>query len=445
MAGGETNSSASVAMWWNNFNDPELNSLIERAVKSNLDLMIAAARVREARAQYRVTSADLWPTVGTSASYERQRQSKNQPIIGAFPLPKSLPFENNVYQAGFDASWEIDVFGGTRRATEAARAEVAGAEFGRRDTLVTLLGEVARNYVEARGYQRQLTIARQNIKAQEEALDITQNRFTNGLTSNLDVQQAATLLATTRAEIPTLETSLQTSIHRLGVLLAQPPGALLTELSAIQPIPAAPPEVPVGLPSDLLLRRPDVQRAERELAAATAQIGVAKADLFPKFSLTGAAGFQSVSVSDWFTSGSKFWSLGPTVQWNVFDAGRIRANVKVKNARQEQALASYEKTVLASFEDVENALVAYAKEQVRRRSLEDAVKSSQESLRLANQLYSNGLANFINVLDAERSLYQAQDQLVQSDRTVSTNLISLYKALGGGWEMESRLADARGN
>ena len=444
LTGGETDSSASVAMWWNNFNDPELDSLVERAVKSNLDLKIAAARVREARAQYQVTSADLWPTVGTSASYERQRQSKHQPIIGGFPLPAGLPFDNNVYQAGFDASWEIDVFGGTRRATQAAKAEVSGAEFGRRDTLVTLLGEVARNYVEARGFQRRLAIARQNIKAQEESLAITQTRFTNGLVPNLDVQQAATLLATTRAEIPTLETALQTSIHRLGVLLAQPPGALLTELSTVAPIPAPPPEVPVGLPSDLLLRRPDVRRAERELAAATAQIGVAKADLFPKFSLTGAAGFQSVSAGDWFTSGSKFWSLGPTVQWNIFDAGRIRANVKVKNARQEQALASYEKTVLASFEDVENALVAYAKEQVRRRALEDAARSSQESLRLANQLYSNGLANFINVLDAERSLYQVQDQLVQSERAVSANLISLYKALGGGWEMESRLADARG-
>src|SRR6267154_279276 len=170
LTGGETESSASVAMWWNNFNDSELNSLIERAVKSNLDLKIAAARVREARAQYQVTSADLWPTVGTSASYERQRQSKNQPIIGGFPLPAGLPFDNNVYQAGFDASWEIDVFGGTRRATEAAKAEVASAEFGRRDTLVTLLAEVARNYVEARGDQRQLTIARQNIKAQEESL-----------------------------------------------------------------------------------------------------------------------------------------------------------------------------------------------------------------------------------------------------------------------------------
>jgi NodT family efflux transporter outer membrane factor (OMF) lipoprotein len=218
------------------------------------------------------------------------------------------------------------------------------------------------------------------------------------------------------------------------VLLGRPPGALLSELTNQTPIPAAPPQVPVGLPSELLLRRPDVQQAERQLAAATAGIGIARADLFPKFFLTGAAGYESVSAGDWFAGGSRFWSLGPTVQWKIFDAGRIRANIKVQNARQEQALAQYEKTVLSSFEDAENALVGYAKEQVRRRSLEDAVKSSRETLRLANQLYSNGLANFINVLDAERSLYQAEDQLVQSDHAVSENLISLYKALGGGWD-----------
>jgi outer membrane protein, multidrug efflux system len=441
LPGGETNGSAAVAAWWKNFNDPELDSLIERAVKSNPGLKMAMARVREARAQYRLTSADFWPTVGASGSYERQLQSKNQPIIGALPLPASVPFEYNLYQAGFDASWEIDVFGGKRRATEAAKAEVASAEFGRRDTFVTLLGEVARNYVEARAYQRRLTIAQQDITAQEEDLAITQDRFKHGLASDLDAQESATLLATTRAEVPSLESSLQISIHRLGVLLGQPPGALEMELSSAAPIPAAPPEVPVGLPSELLLRRPDVQQAERQLAAATALVGVATADLFPKFSLTGALGYESVSASDWFAGGSRFWSLGPTVQWNIFDAGRIRANIKVQDARQEQALAYYEKTVLASFEDVENALVGYAKERVRHRSLEDAVKSSQESLRLANQLYANGLANFINVLDAERSLYQTQDQLVQSELVISSDLIALYKALGGGWE-ENNLTPA---
>jgi NodT family efflux transporter outer membrane factor (OMF) lipoprotein len=435
LAGGETNSAAATAAWWKNFHDSELDSLIERAASSNLDLRIAQARVREARAHYRMTSADFWPTIDASGSYARQRESKNQPLVGPGDhLPLGVPFENSFYQSGFDASWEIDVFGGTRRAVESAKAQVAATQFGEREVLVTLLGEVARNYVEARGYQRRLEIARDNIRAQEQSLAIVQNRFTNGLTSDLDAQQASTVLATTRAVVPALETALAASIHRLGVLLGQTPASLETELSVVAPIPAVPPTVPVGLPSELLLRRPDVALAERQLAAATANIGIAKADLFPKFYLTGVAGYQGVSADDWFTSGSRFWSAGPSVQWRIFDAGRIRANIQVQTARQEQALANYENTTLSAFEDVENALTAYAKEQIRRQQLEAAVKSSEESLHLANQLYANGLANFINVLDAERSLYQAQDALVQSDRTISANLIALYKSLGGGWE-----------
>jgi NodT family efflux transporter outer membrane factor (OMF) lipoprotein len=446
MVGGETNLEPSIASWWKNFHDPQLDSLIERAVSSNHDLQIAGARVREARALYRISSSELWPTLDAGGSYARQRQSKNQPLLGSLPLPSGIPFDNNVYQAGFDASWEIDVFGGNRRAVEAGKAELAAAEFGRRNVLVTLLGEVARNYVELRGCQRRLEIATNNLKTQEEALALTQDRFNKGLTSDLDVQQATTLLANTRAVVPILETGIQDYIHRLGVLMGQPPEALVAELSEHAPIPSAPPEVPVGLPSELLRRRPDIQLAERQLAASTARIGVATADLFPKFSLTGIAGYEGTSASDWFSGGSKFWSLGPTVQWRVFDAGRIRANIRVQNARQEQALASYEQTVLLSFEDVENSLVAYAKEQIRRRSLEEAVTSSEDSLHLANQLYSNGLASFINVLDAERSLYQAQDALVQSDKAVTQDLISIYKALGGGWEsleQPSQLAQAQ--
>src|SRR3989454_8215841 len=433
LAGGETNYAITTTEWWTNFNDSELDSLVGRAGRSNLDLRIAQARMREARAQYGIASADLWPTVDGSSSYARQRQSQHQPVIGAVPLSPDL-FENNVYKAGFDASWEIDVFGGKRRAKEAAGAQVSASEFGRRDVLITLLGDVARNYVDLRGYQGRLAIALENIEAQEKTLAITRDRFAKGLSSDLDVQQASTVLATTRAQVPTLESSIQTSIHRLEVLLGQPPRSLQAELTEASPIPAQPPLVPVGLPSELLLRRPDIRQAERRLAAATANIGVAKSDLFPKFFLTGAAGFQSVNASDWFSHDSKFWSVGPTVQWRIFDAGRIRGNIRVQNARQEEALATYEKTVLTAFEEVENGLVAYAKEQVRRRSLEDAVVSSQKSLDTANKLYANGLTDFLRVLDAERSLYHSQDALVQSDRTISADLISLYKSLGGGWE-----------
>lgn len=434
LAGGETNSGIAAVEWWKTFGDPELDSLIDRAVQSNLDLQIAQARVREARAQYGFAAADLWPTVDGSASYDRNLQSKHQPVLGSIPISPSVPFENNVYQAGFDSSWEIDVFGGKRRAKQAAGAELSATEFGRRAVVITLLGDVARNYIDLRGDQQQLAIANENIAVQERGLAITRDRFAKGLSSDLDVQQAATVLATTRAELPTLESSIETSMHSLEVLLGQQPGTLRAELVEASAIPSQPPQVPVGLPSDLLLRRPDVRQAERQLAAATANIGVAKADLFPKFYLTGSAGFESVSASDWFTAGSKFWSAGPTMQWRIFDAGRIRANIRVQNARQEEALAGYEKTVLTAFEEVENGLTLYAKEQVRRRSLQDAVVSSQKSLDTANKLYASGLTDFLHVLDSERSLYQAQDALVQSDRDISANLVSLYKSLGGGWE-----------
>ena len=424
LAGGETNSAAATAAWWRNFHDAELDSLITRAACSNLDLRIAQSRVREARAQYSGTFADLWPTVDGAAGYSRLRAPEHAPVLGTVHLPPGSSYEDDLHVGGFDASWEIDVFGGKRRAVEAAKAHLSGAEFGQRDVLVTLLGEVARNYVELRGYQKRLSIANQNIEAQEKSLAITQNRLTNGLATDLDVQQALTVLSTTRAAVPTLESLVQTTTHRVEVLLGQQPGTLQTELAEAAPIPAQPPQVPVGLPSELLLRRPDVSRAERQFAA----------DLFPKFFLTGLAGLESASADDWFTSGSRFWSVGPTVQWRIFDAGRIRANIKVKNAQQEQALAAYEQTVLTAFEEVENDLVLYAKEQVRRRSLQDAVNASQKSLDTANRLYASGLTDFIHVLDAERSLYSAQDSLAQSDRTVSSNLIALYKSLGGGWE-----------
>ena len=436
LAGGETNATATATEWWKNFNDMEMDSLIARAVQSNLDLRVAVGRVREARAQYGVASADLWPTLDTSASYARSLQSKNQPLIGSLPsfVEQQIPFENNVYQAGFDASWEIDVFGGKRRALQASSAQYAASQFSRRDVLVSLLGDVAQSYIDLRGYQQRLAIARENIDAQEKSLGITRDRFAKGLASELDVDQASAVLATTRADVPTLESSIQTSMHRVEVLLGQHPGSLQAELGPSAAIPPTPPLVPVGVPSDLLLRRPDIREAERQLAAATANIGVAKADLFPKFNLTGSYGLDSISTSDFFTAKSQNWSVGPTVQWRIFDAGRIRANIRVQNALQEQALATYEKTVLTAFEEVENNLVSYAKEQDRRRSLQDAVLSNKRSLEVSQRQYANGLTDFLHVLDAERSLFSAQDALVQSDRTISANLVALYKSLGGGWE-----------
>jgi multidrug efflux system outer membrane protein len=430
MADGETNSPANLAVWWKTFHDPELDSLVSRAVQSNLVLRVAEARVREARAQRGVVAAGEGPDVGVGGSYSRNRYSQN----GFPPLPSTTPLDYDLYRSGFDASWELDVFGGTRRDVEAANAGISAAEFGRDDVLRSLLGEVARNYVEARGFQQRLAITMDNIQAQKKIVDLTLDRYHAGLTSDLDVQQAEALLAATESEVPTLETGFRNTTYHLDVLLGQPSGKLFNELAKEAPIPGIPPEVPIGLPSDLLLRRPDVRRAERELAAATARIGQAKADFFPKFSLTGNIGLTSVSASDWWSAGSRFWSAGPTVVWPIFESGRISANVHVQNARQEEALNQYQQTVLVAFEDVNSALTAYAKEQIRRQSLVHSVQANQRALELADNLYRQGLADFIRVLASQRGLYLSQDALVQSEQTVSLNLVSLYKSLGGGWE-----------
>ena len=273
LAGGETNDPADLTAWWKNFNDTNLDSLMTMAVQSNLTLRVAEAHVREARAERDVINGNLWPSVGSSGSYSRNRYGANSfPPLAGF----GVPLDYNLYNASFDAAWELDIFGGTRRAVEAANAEIGAAEYGQRGVLVSLLAEVARNYIGARGYQQRLAITRQNIQVQQEILDLTSNRFENGLGSDLDVQQAMALLTATEAQVPSLETGFDQSVHHLAVLLGQPPGALMDEMSAEKPIPLTPPDVPVGLPSDLLQRRPDVQRSESELAAATARIGVAK-------------------------------------------------------------------------------------------------------------------------------------------------------------------------
>ncbi len=429
-AAGETNAPAADAAWWKSFHDAELDSLVVRAAQSNLNLRAAVARVREARAAARVVAADLSPTFDAAGSYARDRYSAN----GFPPFPPGIPVDANVYQAGFDATWEVDVFGGARRATQAARAEVAAAEFGRRNVLISVLAEVARDYVDARAYQRRLAVANANIKAQEDILGLTRERFAKGLTGELDVQEADALLAATRAQAPLFDSGFRGAVYRMGLLLGQPPGALLDELTNAAPIPAAPPAVPAGLPSELLRRRPDLQQAERELAAATARVGAAASDLYPKFSLTGDVGLQSISASDWFTAGSRFWAAGPTVQWRIFDAGRIRANIRVQNARVDQALAAYEQSMLGAFTDVETALTAYAREQTRRQSLAHGAQANEKAVTLASDLYRHGLADFLRVLESQRSLYQSQDALIESERAVSSDLIALYKALGGGWE-----------
>jgi NodT family efflux transporter outer membrane factor (OMF) lipoprotein len=304
---------------------------------------------------------------------------------------------------------------------------------------VTLLAEVARNYVELRSFQSRLEIARSNLKVQQDTLELTQARFKAKIISELDVTRSQAQVESTASEIPALESQRNQAAHRLAVLLGQHPQALLEELLSTEngPIPSGPPDVPPGLPSHLLRRRPDVRRAERQLAAATARVGVAVADLFPRFSLTGSLGLQSETFHDLGNFDSRFYSIGPSVSWPIFDAGRIRENIRVQNARQEQAAVTYEKSVLTALEDVENALIAHAKEQQRRESLTRAVEANRRSVDMAKQLYDRGLTDFLNVLDAQRALFASEDALAQSDRTVSTDLVALYKSLGGGWEIEN--------
>jgi NodT family efflux transporter outer membrane factor (OMF) lipoprotein len=430
---------ASLVNWWTEFNDAELNSLVERAVKSNLDIFIAEARVRESRASQLLAETGEWPRVDLTGSYSRNRSSQNAVAArgqGAVTEPRSNNLEQDLYRTGFDAGWEIDVFGGTRRSIEAARANVEASIEDRRDVLVTLLGDVAKNYIDLRGRQRQLAVTQANLQAQQETLRLTRIRFDAGLASDLEIAQAEGQAQTTAAQVPTLESAIKQTAYRLDLLLGSQPGTTWNELSGPAPIPALPPQARVGLPVELLRRRPDIRRAERQLAAATAQIGAATADLYPRFFLIGTFGLQSISATDWFTAQSRFWSIGPTIRWPVFDAGKIRANIEIRNAQQEQALRLYEKSVLSALGDVEMALVNYSKEQSRYRSLLAAVDANRRALQISNDLYIQGLVAFLNVLDAERTLYSSENDLAQSEANMASNLVALYKALGGGWDIQ---------
>ena len=425
--------------WWESFHDPMLDQLIADGINSNLDVQLAEARVLEARANLQGNVATLFPTVDSSASYSRSQISKNalgslgggRSGVGAFGLPGA---RTNLYQAGFDAGWEVDLFGGTRRAIEAAKYSFESQIDARRNALITFLSEVARNYMVVRGLQQELAIVNSNVASQKEFLELTRSKFQGGIATDLDVNQQEAQVASTESSIPTITMQIQQAIHRLGVLLGRNPEDLEAELAPTGPLPVGPPVVPPGLPSDLLRRRPDVQQAERQFASATANIGVATADLFPKLNLTGSYGWESTQLKNWFNGPSQVWSLGPTLSWRLFDAGQIWANVRVQNARQQEALIQYRQAVLQALSDVEDALVAYQQEEKRREALRRSVDSNLRSVALAKQLNQAGVVDFLNVLTAEQNLFVSQDQLSQSNQAVSTDLVAVYKALGGGWE-----------
>lgn len=412
-----------LAEWWTVFNDPTLSTLIERARAGNLDLRQAESRVREARAQRGITKSAVFPTLGAGASASRSIASK-QAGNGQ---------SSDYFTTGLDASWELDLFGGKRRALESATASWQAAEESLGDVLVSLLAEVALNYVEIRSYQQLLSITESNVLTRTETCDMTRWRHESGLTTQLDEDQARQSLASARAQIPSLRTSLEQAKYRLAVLLGQAPGAINDLLAEASPVPGTPSEVAVGMPADLLRRRPDVRAAERQLAAQTAQIGVAKARLYPNLSLSGTLGLESLEYANLYSASARAAQGLAKTAWTIFDGGSIRQNIKLQTAKQEEALSYYENTVLVALKDVESALVAYANEQSRRNSLAEAVKAGRSAFELARAQYTSGLVSFQTVLDTQQSLLSVEDQFAASQATVASNLISLYKALGGGW------------
>jgi NodT family efflux transporter outer membrane factor (OMF) lipoprotein len=419
----KTRDAQALAAWWATLNDPQLSGLIDRAVSNNLDLKKALSSVREERARRGVSAAEQYPSVTAGAAASQQRSSQ---AMGNGSVQKT-------YSTSLDASWELDLFGGKRRSVEAAQADLEASEEDLNSVLVSLTGDVALNYIDLRSYQARLAIAEANRDAQAETLQITQWRFEAGLTTQLDVEQAKLNLEQTRAQIPSLQSGLEAAKNRLAVLLGKHPGTLDKELSEIKSIPTASLMIAVGVPADVLRNRPDVRKTERQLAAQTARIGVATAKLYPKFSLTGSIGLEALSPGKLFSAGNETSGLSFPISWTLFDAGSVRQNIKVQNALQEQALTNYEAAILSALEEVENALVAYAQEQNRLQSLSLAEQAAQKAFDLAKSRYTSGLIDFSVVLDSQRSLLSAQDSRVVSEAQVTTDLIKLYKALGGGW------------
>jgi NodT family efflux transporter outer membrane factor (OMF) lipoprotein len=406
-----------------------LASLIDRAVRGSTTVQQAIARVKQARARRGIAIAPLFPSIGASAGMNRVSGDSRQPAGGTFELQ-----DQDVYSAGVDASWELDLFGGRRRAIESASAQLSASQADLRDALVTLIGDVALNYLSVRTAQSRLTFAERNLESQREVLDITRWRTEAGLATTLDVDQATSNYQQTAAQIPSLESTLAEAMNRVAVLIGQQPGTLNAELAERKPIPPAPVDIVTGAPADLLRRRPDIRAAERRLAAQSAAVGVAIADMYPSLSLTGSIGFQSPDAGD-VLNGARTNRLGVSLNLPIFRGGALLQNVRAQRASLEEARAAYEGTVLTAFEEVENDLTAWVNEQRRHDSLAEAVESARRAADLALQEYNAGLVDFQVVLTADRQLISLEDSLAVSDGERTGNLVRLYKALGGGWSV----------
>ena len=414
------------AAWWQQFADPELDSLVTRALSANLDLRIAIDRVREARAVFVQNQYDFLPHLPAQAGY--QHSDEQEPGFG------SSRINAEGYSLGFDATWEVDPFGHVRRSVEAARADLGAQQADLRDAQVTVAAEVARNYFELRGTQKRLDVARQNLASQDQTQQLTQLRYDAGRVTELDVQQARARLKATEATIPPLEAAEKQSAYRLAVLLGQRPGALDAELKPVE-VRTWAKALPIGDTAELLQRRPDVRAAERQFAAANARVGVATADLFPRVNVTGFVGFLSGDVGRLFSANAsndgRAWAVTPTVSWAALDFGSVKARLRASKAQSDEAAVNYEKVVLTALEDTENSFVAYGKQQTQLKSLSEQAEASRRAAELAEIQYREGVADFLTLLDAQRTQLEAEDGVAQAQTAVNVDVVAIYKALGG--------------
>lgn len=423
-----------LANWWTRLRDPLLAQLVEEAIDGNLDVATAKARIREARAGYRQAVGGLFPAITNSESVRHSKGASSQSQAATSSSATSNASPSFLYQAGFDASWELDLFGANRRSVEAAAYGVDAADENLRSVLLILVGDVASNYVQARGYQARIALARRTALSQDETTQITRNRLAAGTASAADVANATGQAATTRAAIPTLEISYAEAAHRLSILTGRPPAALDDRLEKARPIPAPKLPIPTGVPADILLARPDLRLAERQYAQHTARIGQAEAALYPGVSLTGNIATAGTKLGDLGKNSSISWSFGPTVSVPIFNGGKLRAAVEVAQAQRDQYFLAYRSSVLAALREVEDALVSLGKERARSRTLAASATAYRQAVSLSQSLYKAGSSSFLDVLTAERSLYGAEDALLQSRVLIATDFIALNKALGGGWD-----------
>ncbi len=432
-----------LAQWWRTLNDPELDSLIDRSIRANLDIEMALTRLQEVRTQQAVLVGDALPEIAASAAAGRGTGS-DLSRAGASPALRAADNKGSLTQirqvAGFAASWEIDLFGGYRRAIEAGKYDIQAAAASRSAVLISIVADVARSYVDMRGLQMRLAILRSNIATAEQSRDLEQTRFDRGLTNELDFQLANRELSTLQSELPLLLTAIKTSQYNIAVLLGQYPEDLAEELAKPGVLPSLPAAVDSGLPLDLLQRRPDIREAERQLAGATARIGVATANLFPHLALTGGLGTQSANTG---AQGSHIWAFGPSVYWPLLDFGALDALVSVADLQAHERLIAYRKTIIAAVQDADSAIANFSAQQDRLIELQEAMVASERAVSLAQQRYDRGLTDFLNVVDAERQQYSLEDEYTASEQNAADAYIYLYKALGGGWEQYQNVPPIR--